>query len=54
MLNKGVKKVRNLNPLVIYVVKRDILLMYAGVGRLINRTYPITRVIVTSVTSKDT
>ena len=47
-------KVRTLNPLVISVVKRDTLLMYVGVGRPINRTNPRTRVIVTSVTSKDT
>ena len=47
-------KVRTLNPLVISVVKRDTLLMYAGVGKPINRTYTRTRVIVTSVTIKDT
>ena len=43
-----------LNPLVISVVKWGTLLMYAGVGRPISRTYPRTKVIVTSVTSKDT
>ena len=53
MLSKGVTKVRTLNPLIIYVVKRDTLLICVGVGRPISRTNPITRVIVTSVTSKD-
>ena len=53
-MRKGVTKVRTLNPLVIFVVKRDTLLMYARVGRPISRTNPRTRVIVTSVTSKDT
>ena len=54
MLSKGVTKVRTLNPLVIYVVKRGTLLMYVGVGRIISRTNPRTQVIVTSVTRKDT
>ena len=53
MLSKGVKKVRTLNPLVIYMVKRDTLLMVAGAGRPISRTNPIIRVIVTSVIRKD-
>ena len=46
--------VRTLNPLVISIVKRGTLLMFAEVGRPINRTYPRIRVIVTSVTCKDT
>ena len=46
-------KVRTLNPLVISMVKKDIPIMYVGVGRPIRRTNPITRVTVTSATSKD-
>ena len=45
---KEVKKVRTLNPLVIFVVKMDTLLMYAGVRRPVSRTNPRTRVIVTN------
>ena len=47
-------KVRTLNPLVIYVVKRDIILMYVGVRRPISRENPRTRVTVTNAISKDT
>ena len=47
-------KGKNTKPLVISVVKRDTLLMYAGVGRPINRTNPRTRVTVTNATSRDT
>ena len=48
------KKVRTLNPLVIYMVKRDIPLMYAGVRMLINMTNPRTRVTIINVISKGT
>ena len=51
---KGVTKVRTLNQLVIFVVKRGTLLMFAGVERPISRTHPRINVIVTSVTCKDT
>ena len=47
-------KVRILNPLAIFVVKRDILLMYAGVRRPISRTNPRTRITITNAISKDT
>ena len=46
-------RVRTLNPLVIYMVKRDIPLMYVGVRRPINRTNPRTKVTITNVISKD-
>ena len=54
MHRKEVKKVRTLNPLVTYVVKREILLMYAGVRKPINKTSPRTRVNITNAISKDT
>ena len=47
-------KIRTLNPLVISMVKRDILLMYAGIGRKISRTNPRTRVTVTNAISRNT
>ena len=48
------EKGKKSNHLVIYMVKRDTLLMYVGVGRPISRTYPGIKVIVTSATCKDT
>ena len=54
MLRKEVTKVRALNPLVIFVVKRDTLLMYAGVGIPIFRKNPKVKAIATSVTCNDT
>ena len=54
MLKKGVTKVRNINSLVIFVIRRGTLLMYVGVGRPISRTHPKIKVIATSVTCKDT
>ena len=39
VLNKGVIKVRTQNPLVIFVIRRGILLMFAGEERLINITH---------------
>ena len=54
MLSKGVTKVRNLNPLVISMVKKDTLLVYVGVGRSISRKNPRTKVTVTNAISKDT
>ena len=48
------KKVRTLNPLVIYVVKRDIHLTYAGVRMPINMTNLRTWVTVTNAIRKDT
>ena len=51
---KGVTKVRTLNPLVIFVIKRGTLIMYVGVERPISKTHPKEKVIVTSVTCKDT
>ena len=47
-------KVRTLNPLFIFVVKRNTLLMYAEVRRSISRTNPRTGVIVTNAISRDT
>ena len=47
-------KVRILNPLVIFVVKRDIPLMYVGVRMPISMTNPRTRVTITNAISKDT
>ena len=41
-------KVRTINPLVVSMVERDILLMYAGVRRPINRTNPKIRVTITN------
>ena len=54
MLRKGVKKVRTPNPLVISIIKGGTLLIFLGVGRPISRTHPKIKVIVTSVTCKDT
>ena len=53
VLRKGVTKVRILNPLVITIIKGDILLMFAGVEGSISQTYPKARVTVTSATCKD-
>ena len=54
VLRKGVTKVRILNPLVIIVIKRDILLMFAGVEGSIRKTYLRAKGIVTSATCKVT
>ena len=53
VLNKEVTKVRILNPLVIIVIRRDILLMCVGAEDSINQTHPRVRVSVTSATCKD-
>ena len=47
-------KVRTLSPLVISVVKRDILVIYAGVRKPISRTNPTKGVTITNAISKDT
>ena len=47
-------KVRTLKPLIIYVAKRDILLMYVGVRMPINMTNLRTWVTITNTISKDT
>ena len=53
VLNKEVTKVRIQNPLVITVIRRDILLMCAGAEDSINQTHPRVRVSVTSAACKD-
>ena len=53
LLSKRVTKVRILNPLVTIVIKRGILLMFAGVERSISRTQLKAKGIVTSATCKD-
>ena len=45
-------KVRILNPLVITVIRKDILLTFAGIEGSINKAYPKARVIVTSAICK--
>ena len=50
VLNKEMTKVRNQNPLVITVIIKGILLMFAGVERPISRTYLKEKGIVTSAT----
>ena len=52
--SKEVTKVRTLDPLVISIIKKGTLLMYARVGRPISRTHPKVKVIATSVTCEDT
>ena len=47
-------KVRTLNPLVIYVIKRDILLIYVGVRRSTSRKNPRTRVTIINAIGRDT
>ena len=46
-------KVRIQNPLFITVIRKGILLMFAGVERLISITHPKVKNIVTNATSKD-
>ena len=53
MLSKGVIKARTPNPLVISVIRRDILLIFVGVERPISRTHPKVKGIVTSAICKD-
>ena len=50
---KEVTKVRILNPLVIIAIKRDTLLMSAGVKKSISKAYLGARDIVISATYKD-
>ena len=52
-LSKGVTKVRTQNPLVITIIRKGILLMFARVERSISRTHPKAKGIVTSATCKD-
>ena len=53
MLNKGVKKVRTQNPLVITVIRKGILLMFVGVKGPIRRIHLKVKGIVISATCKD-
>ena len=53
VLSKGVTKVRKQNPLVITVIRKDILLMSAGVKGPINTIHQKFKGIVTSATCKD-
>ena len=53
VLNKEMTKVRTPNPLVITIIRREILLMFVGVERSISRTHPKAKGIVTSATCKD-
>ena len=53
MLNEGVTKVRTQNPLVITIIRKDILLMFVGTKGSINKAYPKARVIVISATCKE-
>ena len=53
VLRKDVKKVRILNPLVITVIRKDILLMFVEVEGSISKTYLRAKVITTSATCKD-
>ena len=53
VLNKEVKKVRTQNPLVITVIRKDILLMFAGVERSISSIHLKVKGIVTSAICKD-
>ena len=53
VLNKEVTKVRIQNPFVITVIRKDILLTFAGIKGSIRKVYPKARVIVTSATCKD-
>ena len=54
VLRKRVTKVRILNPLVITIIKRGILLMFVGVEGSISKTYLRVKGIVTSATCKVT
>ena len=53
MMNNVVTKVRNQNSLVITIIRKGILLMFAVVERSISRTHPQAKGIVTSATCKD-
>ena len=53
VLNKEMIKVRTQNPLVITIIRKGILLMFAGVERPISITHPKVKNIVTNTTSKD-
>ena len=53
VLRKDVTKVRILNPLVTTVIRKDILLMFAGVEGSISQTHQKARVFVKSATCKD-
>ena len=53
VLRKGVTKVRILNPLVITIIKRGILLIFAGVEGSISKAYLRVKGIVTNATCKD-
>ena len=53
VLRKEVIKVRTQNPLVITVIRKGILLMFAGVERLFSITHLKAKGIVTNATCKD-
>ena len=53
VLNEGVTKVRTQNPLVITVIREDILLMFAGVKGPINTIHLKVKGIIISATCKD-
>ena len=53
VLKKEVKKVRILNTLITIVIRKGILLMFAGIEGSISKAYPKARVIVTSAICKD-
>ena len=54
VLSKDVKKIRILNPLVITVIRKELLLMFVGVEGSISQTQPKSRVTATSATCKVT
>ena len=53
VLNEGVTKVRTQNPLVITVIRKDIMLMFAGVKGPISTIHIKIKDIVISATCKD-
>ena len=53
VLNKGVTKLRTQNPLVITVIRKDILLMFVGVKGTISTIHIKIKDIVISATCKD-
>ena len=53
VFNKGVTKIRTQNPLVIPVIRKGILLMFARVERSISIAHLKAKGIVTSATCKD-
>ena len=53
VLNEGVTKVRNQNPLVIIVIRKDILLMFVGVKGPISTIHIKIKDIIISATCKD-